>query len=152
MQFDDEFKKYIYKYFDGKAIRQSDDLTVIIRGHLLVETALIVLLSQHLKLEAFEDRDLTFDFKLKLAQSMNLLGNLFAPIKRLNNIRNDFAHKIETKIEDIDISVFTDFIKKKHLDNNPVFNTYVDEKKLYLGQVISYVLGSLSNIIEGRAN
>ena len=148
----DEFQKYTAKYFDGKSIRQSDGLTVVIRGHLLIETALEVLLSQYLDLKVFEDRDLSFDDKLKLAQSMKLLGDLYAPIKRLNKIRNDFAHKIETKIQDVDIEVFVQFIKARKHDDSEIFKTYIEEKQLYLGQIIHYILGCLMGIIERAPN
>ncbi len=112
----DEMKNFAFHYFDGKTVMKSDDLTVVIRGHLLVETFLERLLAQRMDLKEFEDHDLTFSRKIKMANGLGLLGDLYLPIKRLNKIRNDLAHNIQMKLQDVDISAVTEPFQKKYGD------------------------------------
>ena len=144
----DEFKEYVFKYYDGKKIFKGDDIAVVIRGHILIENILEKILSKYLDLNAFDDRDLTFDFKLKMARSIGLLGDLYVPIKRLNKIRNEFAHKIETEIKDVDISVLTKFFEDKRRLNNLEWEAASSNKKFCLGMIIHYMLGRLAGIVD----
>lgn len=144
----DEFKEYVYKYFDGKTVISGDDLTVIIRAHLLVENILEKLLSKNLDVKVFEDRELTFNLKLKITQSMNLLGDLYEPIKTLNKMRNEFAHNIETKIQDMDLSTFIKLYENRGHGDDPVWKAALDNKKACFGIVIHYILGRLAMTYE----
>ena len=143
MESRDEFKEYVLKYFDGKVVLESDDLTIVIRAHLLVENILEKLLKGCLDITVFEERDLSFNLKLKMAQSMNLLEDLYPAIKRLNKIRNDFAHKIETKIETMDISVFIQLYENEGRENDPTWKAALNNKKACFGIVIHYILSRL---------
>ncbi len=145
-----DFKKYVFEYFDGAVLWNSDDLTVVIRAHLLVENIIERILAKSLRLEVFDDRELTFSFKLKMAQSLNLLDDLYPAIKRLNNIRNEFAHNIETKMQSVDITILIDLFESKGGRNLPGWEEILKNKKVCFGTVIHYILGRLHGIIEKK--
>ena len=151
MESRDNFKEYVFKYFGPKTILESDDLTVVIRGHLLIENILEKILSTKLNIKVFEEKDLTFDLKLKMAHSMNLLVNLYPAIKRLNKIRNVFAHKLETKLEDQDITIFVELLESNGYSNNVGWQETVGNKKLRLGFALHFILGFLSAMYEANS-
>lgn len=71
---------------------------LILKGHLLVERALDILIDAGLKRPARlgrlrKDRRLSFNFKLALAQALGVLPDSYlSPIKALNEVRNKIAH------------------------------------------------------------
>lgn len=74
----------------------SDDRVIeflILKGHLLIENALDVLIGAALKRPEFLSSRLTFHSKLSLARALGAIPDTYAgPIKALNRVRNDIAH------------------------------------------------------------
>jgi len=143
---ENEFKEHVFKYFDGRAVLESDDLTVVIRAHLLIENIIEKILCKNIDLKTFEDRELTFNFKMKMAQSLGLLDDLYPAIQRLNKIRNEFAHNIETKIESTDIGIFIELYENAGYGNDFVWKAALKDKKACFGIVIHYILGKLDSL------
>lgn len=145
---------YIKKYFSPKSIYMAeDDLTVIIRAHLIVETLLDMLLIKHLnieKLSLLENPYFTFLMKLELIESLGLCldkkGIFLIAIKRLNTIRNYFAHYITTKLENQDISTIT-LPYKSTTEGSKTLNKYKNNNKLCFGLGVYYLLGYLEKLV-----
>jgi len=90
-----------------EVFNQDDPLHVIIRGHLRVESLLIRLIEEDLKVpEALDVTSLNFPTKVDLAIALKLIPPHWDRIlRRLNQIRNRFAHKIESDVTQQDIDV-----------------------------------------------
>ena len=145
----DELKEFAFQYFDGKTIMNIDDLTVVVRGHLVIESFLEQLLKKHMDLSEFDGQDdLTFSRKLKMVQGLGLLGDLYPSIRRLNKIRNDFAHDIRMQLQDVDISLFVELFERRGHGNDSVWKASQENKKARLGIAIHYLLGFLAALIE----
>lgn len=88
-------------------VNQDDPLQVIIRGHLKVESELITLIEADLQRpEALDLNDLNFPVKVDLAIAMNLIPKHYRPImRRLNLLRNRFAHNLDSEVTQQDIDV-----------------------------------------------
>jgi hypothetical protein len=81
-----------------------DDLGVILRAHLYLESTLVELIREFLEEpQAIKLERLQFPVKLQLAIAVGaLLDEYIAPLKLLNSLRNRFAHDIGTKISELD--------------------------------------------------
>jgi hypothetical protein len=81
-----------------------DDLGVILRAHLYLESTLDGLIREFLeKPDTIELDRLQFPVKLQLAAAIGaLLDEYVAPLKFLNSLRNKFAHNIGAKISESD--------------------------------------------------
>jgi len=81
-----------------KALEGEDELGVVIRGQIHIETQLLRLLAlltpyeQHL-----ENMNLNYTQRVELAQALGLKPQYGPPLKALGRIRNDFAHKPHTR-------------------------------------------------------
>lgn len=137
---EDEFKNLVNKYFRGANILLADDLTVVIRAHLLVERLIEMLLRKKLvNIKILEHNDFTFNMKLALVDSLGIISDrLLSAIRQLNNIRNRFAHNISSQLRDVDISEITKFLNSKDY-----FIKFKGDNKSMLGLGVSYLLGYL---------
>ncbi len=135
-----EFNNWVNKYFTGANIVSADDLTVVIRAHLLVEILIEMMLRKSLVNEnILSHNDFTFDMKLTLADSMGIISvRPLSAIRQLNSIRNKFAHNIRTRLQDLDISKIT-----KLLNGKNDFKQFKHDKKLMFGLGVHYLLGYL---------
>jgi len=143
---EDEFKQdYIDKYFRAKSLLDADDLTVVVRAHLLIEILIEILLKKELlKSDILADKDFTFYMKLMIADSMGLIPSKLLPaIKKLNNIRNEFVHNINTSLQNLDIRELTELLDVKD-SSRKINEQYKNNNKLLLGLAVWYLLGYLS--------
>lgn len=86
----DEFKK---------AIQNDDPLGAIIRTHIHIEAYITNLLEELLYKPEYLDAVSRGSMgKANLACGLGLNEKLLPPLKALNNLRNDFAHKIDTNL------------------------------------------------------
>jgi hypothetical protein len=99
----------IDEYVMGKLIWQSQELSHILIGHLMIEGLLGALIAKSLPQpeQLMEQRNLTFDLKLNLANALGLLpAEHFAGAKALNKIRNQYSHNPDYEIKLDDLSPF----------------------------------------------
>jgi len=72
------------------------ELSVILRGHLLIERVIEALISRKMKEpdQFFKKHRITFEMKVDLAVALGLLTKPhMSAAKALNNIRNSYAHR-----------------------------------------------------------
>ena len=99
----------IDEYVMGKLIWQSRELSHILVGHLMIEGLLGALIARSLARpeRLLDQRNLSFDLKLNLANSLDLLPEEhFAAAKALNRIRNLYSHNPDYEITMEDLSPF----------------------------------------------
>lgn len=81
-----------------------DPLAIVIRAHLYLEATLIRQIETVLvKKERFDSATLTFPKKVQLAVALGRLDYADAPaLNALNSLRNKFAHKLDTQLQEQD--------------------------------------------------
>jgi hypothetical protein len=78
----------------------TDPVVVIIRGHILVDTLLAILLDRYLRGGLAPFKNPTFDVKVNLAYAAGLLSDPeLALFNCLNKLRNGIAHKLALKVD-----------------------------------------------------
>lgn len=77
-----------------------DSLTSVIRGHFYIEKALRDFVTKRLKHPLPSDSNDVFTYRhyVHLAMSLGLQDSLLAPLQRLGQIRNRFAHRMDYAI------------------------------------------------------
>ena len=93
----DELDEYGMQMLVGDA----PELSVILRGHLLIERVLETLISQQMKHpnRFFENHRVTFEMKAHLASALGVLpATHLSAAKALNGIRNVYAHREDHKL------------------------------------------------------
>ena len=97
------------EYVMGKLIWQSQELSHVLIGHLMIEGLLGALIARSLPQpeQLLEKRNLPFDLKLNLANALVWLpAEHFAAAKALNKIRNQYSHNPDYEITLDDLSPF----------------------------------------------
>ena len=77
------------------------DLSVVLKGHLLIEQVIEALISQKMKHpdRFFGSQRVTFEMKTDLASALDVIPNAYlSAAKALNNIRNSYAHREDYKL------------------------------------------------------
>ena len=126
--------------------KDSDDLTVVLKGHLLVEEQLIAYVHRRLlrpeKLERF-----TFVHYLGLAEACNdiaVFDWVFEATRKLNGIRNKMAHQLSPKGVETAVVEYVDYVRQK---GAAVFPTELANcNRLELRMAIFAVYASLRNL------
>jgi hypothetical protein len=79
---------------------ESDEISLLLRGHIFIEKILETLISDNLKNpEALFSKNRSFDLKVNLAKAMALIDEKYnSAFKALNNIRNNYAHGPSYKV------------------------------------------------------
>ena len=92
-----------WREFDDKHFATTDDfVTVVVKGHLILEQYLTRLISEYCKFNNYlEDARLTFRQKIYLARALiylppQMLAGLWQVFELLNKIRNDVAHNLDS--------------------------------------------------------
>ena len=137
------------EHFRSRKIMDSDDLGLVLRCHFLIEAILEQILMKYIKDKSiFYEKDFSFFLKVKLAKSMDLIPErTFIAINRLNNIRNIFAHNINTRLDEIDLSAITKgFLKKE--ESKP---RILSSKKWSLMYSFRNLFNELRGILETKA-
>lgn len=92
-----------YRQFSRHVCKSDDLILLTLKGHLLIEELLIEIISNHMKDPAGLWKDFKSEFLDKLCLVRGLCGSsiYWNCIQELNEIRNKYAHNIETpQIED----------------------------------------------------
>ena len=80
-------------------LRGEDDLGVVIRAHILIESKLEAFLRRRIpRYKYLEEKRFSYAAKIDLALAMGLNPRFSAPLRKLGQIRNDFAHKPGMKL------------------------------------------------------
>lgn len=92
-------------------------LQIILRGHLYIEHEIVSLLRLELKDPDFILKGLMFENKLKLAVALGIMPKeSFSVYKRLNEIRNKYAHQLEYELTEQDFTNFTQLFRGGSLE------------------------------------
>lgn len=85
-----------------------EEISVILRGHLVVEQVLEKLLSQNMESpKAFFKQNRSYELKLDLAKALGLLDQKhYAAFKALNKVRNQYSHDHNYKVSIEELSSF----------------------------------------------
>ncbi len=76
-----------------------DDLGAVIRGHIHIESSLNKLIETHFEFpEYIKKLNLEFHQKVLVAQAIGLKPQYAKSLNTLGTIRNNFAHRLETKL------------------------------------------------------
>jgi hypothetical protein len=82
-----------------KVVRGEDELGVVVRSHIYVESALVYLLKQLVVDGAYlEKLNLDYAQRVNLAVALGLKPEHAPPLLALGTIRNAFAHRLNTKL------------------------------------------------------
>ncbi|MDF0378623.1 hypothetical protein [Methylophilus sp. YYY-1] len=79
------------------ALFGEDDLGVVVRTHIYIESSINTLLDLLIPFPSELPR-LRYEQKLRLCCAMGMHKSLFAPLKELGDLRNAFAHKINAQL------------------------------------------------------
>jgi len=144
-------KNYREKYFSPLEIRKNDDLTIVVRGHLLIETLIEMLLQKNLEQEKIlSDRDFTYFMKIELIYSLGLIDKEFLVIlQKFGEIRNAFAHQLGVSLNDLkkETNEFVNRIGEKNKELDKLFKANKTNLKLLFGMGISFLLGFLAKAV-----
>lgn len=92
--FEDELSALVVDMF------REDPLGAVVRVHLRFENLLSRWLDEVVPHPQYaKNLSKTFASKVELALSLGLHARMGAPLKRINRLRNDFAHKLDTQID-----------------------------------------------------
>jgi hypothetical protein len=133
---------------------QEDQLSLIVTGHLYVEYWLEWLIRKSIPRpeKLLDSVNLTFVEKLAVAESLGLLRNsLVKAIRRLNNIRNQIAHKLEYQIPQEDLQLLASFTPD-WANKYQVDVSHMGSPKVELVLFCAYFAGYAVGIVEGRKN
>lgn len=138
-------KDYKNKYFCAKAILDADELTVVLRGHLLAESLIEKFLKDNLKEDIIlKDRNFEYFQKIELLYSLGYIRKeIFTILQLLGEIRNKYAHHLGISFNDID-ELISDFINRVKFVNprmEEMIKKYNDDHKLLFGLGVQYLLG-----------
>lgn len=83
-------------------------LNIVLRSHLFIEAKIIEMIKDKLvNPGAIELSSISFPLKLQLCVALGVLDTKdLSPLKKLNKLRNEAAHKLEFEISDKDIEDF----------------------------------------------
>jgi hypothetical protein len=86
-----------------KALTSEDMLGSVIRIHLYIEFELNTFIKGRLPPGAFEALKLEYFKKIDLAVALGLPADLKSPLRKIGEIRNDFAHNLDYKLQEAEV-------------------------------------------------
>ena len=125
------YDRFISKQWLKRMERSKDPNSNIIMTHLLVEYGLNYLIGAHCsnsKVILNDHRAYTFAVKLNFVFAMKLIPEeLYTNIRKLNNIRNTYAHELNVNFKTVDLCFHDpekrvevkDFSKNKYFSDPP---------------------------------
>ncbi len=135
-------------------VRQKDELSLIITGHLYIEYWLERLIRHSIPRpeRLLDSGNLTFIQKLAVAESLGLVENKLARATRtLNNIRNKIAHKLKYQIPQKDLQLFASFTPILSNENQLLLQS-IGSPKAELTMFCIYFAGYSVGFVLGREN
>ena len=151
MSYEDVFQETlkVYEHLTDSNSKNSIELSLL-SGHLLIESAINILLEKKL----FKPSLLKLD-RMMFAQKMNLLRAIIGDeeftwqwdaMKRMNKLRNTFAHDLEKPTFQNDIDSFVDLVRNKHSNEHLRKNFSKEEKFVWaITSIHTYFMRALQN-------
>lgn len=146
------------KKFNNLFPDTDDILAIVLRGHLMVEEYLDRLNRHCFHCpEYYDQANLQFSKKLLIARAQVLVPHIdptsfFEGFKKLNQLRNDLAHNLESPKLTSKTNEFLRLVESDYLKRTGQHYDYKkDTLEVRLRKAISYLLGQLSvldNVIE----
>jgi len=97
-----------------KKIFSNDPLTMVVRAHLYIESALVTLIQAYMEHDILETDRLSFPSKLQLCIGLGLISEGEQDVLiRLNRIRNRFVHNLDAQLTKKDAYRLMDDLPKK---------------------------------------
>jgi hypothetical protein len=93
--------KELENYGMETLIKDAQEISSILRGHLLIERTIETLITKKLTKpkKFFDNHRVTFEMKVNLADALGILPAPYvSAAKALNNIRNSYAHREDHKL------------------------------------------------------
>lgn len=124
--------QYITRFLEHLPLNSNDRVSVVLKGHLLIEELLGKLIEVHV-VDSLPLRDARFTFKQKLCLAQAFCSNesnskLWKSIELLNNLRNKLAHSLEPENIEMKLNKFIELIsnfnfESEFVDNEKTFGT-----------------------------
>jgi hypothetical protein len=113
-----------------EVLNGEDDLGAVIRAHIHIESLLNNLIESHFEFpEQLKKLNLEFHQKIIIAQAIGLKPEYATPLSALGTLRNNFAHRLDTKLGKNEIeSLYKSF---KGDDKQIIQNAYMRTKKAF---------------------
>ena len=96
-----------------QALAGEDDLGVVIRAQIHIESSVIDFINQKIS-DLKSLRRLRFSERVELACELGLNSELRSPLKKLGDLRNDFAHRLDTELSKGKVDSFHDAFDDKN--------------------------------------
>lgn len=113
--------------------KSNEILVVILKAHLYIERELIKTLTETILDEKIL-KNTTFIQKLELAKSMGIIDDIYGPLKKVNSIRNGYAHNIGYEFDQKQFDDLISTLTKE--DKDQFFEEYENWKKMiYQGDI-----------------
>jgi len=132
----------------------NDPFSALLRVHLIIEQYLDKIITNHLSSPKIllKDGRLTFNQKILLVGSLDILDKkVYNAIRKLNDIRNNCAHKLETELDKETIGKLGNELRpwftKLKKDN-------ASDHKQLLGYILPYLVGKTASYtvkVKGRS-
>ncbi len=134
-----------------KHFPETDDmLAIVLRGHLLVEEFLDRLNRHCFHFPEYYDKaELTFYQKLMIARAQVLVphadpDHFFAPITKLNKLRNTLAHNLESPKLRGKVEEFLESVEARYPSDSPILQEAAENTiESRLRSAIFYILGQM---------
>jgi hypothetical protein len=96
-----------------EALLSEDELGVVVRAHIHIEARLNELVENLVLRPALLPR-LRYEQRARLACALGLVEEIFQPLKILGDIRNQFSHKLDTKLTPAMVQALHDAIPDRN--------------------------------------
>lgn len=108
MNFEDLTHNELDEILMEKLIFDNEELSPILKGHLFIEQVLETLIKRALpNPDSIFKRQLSFDIKVELAKSLDLLSDKYvSAFKAINRVRNSYAHGWDYQVSLEDLTGF----------------------------------------------
>ena len=104
-----DFEKIFCVKNMGYLINSSDEISCVLRGHLMLEECLNLWIGKILDHDILSAGSFNFKSKLDIAKKLGLCPDICEAMTEINKIRNKLSHKIGYEVQDSEI----DLIKQK---------------------------------------
>ncbi|OBW56805.1 hypothetical protein [Bacillus cereus] len=141
----------IHKNF-GESLKNKEPLYIFIKGHLTVEAMVIKIFDQYFEGKVKTDM-FNFPQKLELLVGLNLIDKeLKGTIKKINDIRNGLAHRLEAQVDEKIVNDILSTLPKEFKNEVLKNETELHIHKLgsFFLEMYIYLLDKLTELIRER--
>lgn len=95
---------YNLKNMEG-LINANDEISVILRGHLILEEFLNLWIEKNINYNIFDDGFFSFKTKLNISKKIGLPSDYFDALNSINTLRNKLSHRIGYQVQESELNV-----------------------------------------------